>query len=489
MKKDSNKIAKILIRCLIGECILLAIVVIGYVGIRLHQKDKVNAGSDPNQDALTQVVDQKKDTNGDGSSGSEVSNSEAYKENVETGNGNSLISQEEKEKKEQEEQRAEEKKQLLENANTLALGYDYESAIELITSYEANYEQDEELKEAVATYQESIANLSLYGSYESIDEISHVFFHSLIVDTSKAFDLDRMSNGYNYWMTTVDEFNRMMEQMYEDGYVLVSIHDVAHEEIQEDGSVKMVPGEILLPEGKKPFVLSQDDVNFYEYMQTDGFARRIVIDENGYPACEMELNGKTVVARDYDVVPLLEKFIEEHPDFAYRGARGIIGVTGYEGVMGYRTNEKDSATYEADVKQATEVANRLKELGWEFASHSYGHGHMGQESAAYVKRDSEHWDQDVAPIVGKTDIYLFPYGEDIQEGVGKYAGEKYETLSGLGFKYFCGVYAYPWIQVNDQYVRMTRRNLDGYTMHFYPQRLEDLFDVAATIDAARPEFK
>lgn len=485
MKKNSNKIAKILIRCLIGEGILLAIVIMVYVGIVQQKKEKASANSEQNVDASTQVFDQQI-TDGDESGNT---NSQDAKGEGADQVGESGLSQEESENMANKVLKAEERKQLLEKAEFLALGYDYDSAIQMITAYEDDYEQYEELTEAVDTYEEMKSSLSLYGSYDSVDEISHVFFHSLIADTSKAFDGDFMSNGYNYWMTTVDEFNRMMEQMYEDGYVLVSIHDVAREEVQEDGSVKMVPGEILLPEGKKPFVLSQDDVNFYEYMQSDGFARRLVIDENGYPACEIELDGKTVVARDYDVVPLLEKFIEEHPDFSYRGARGIIGVTGYEGVMGYRTNETESATYEADVKQATEVANRLKELGWEFASHSFGHGHMGKESAAYVKRDSEHWDQAIAPIVGETDIYLFPYGEDIQEGIGQYSGEKYETLSGLGFKYFCGVYAYPWIQVNDQYVRMTRRNLDGYSMHFYPNRLEDLFDVATTIDSARPEFK
>ena len=36
---------------------------------------------------------------------------------------------------------------------------------------------------------------------------------------------------------------------------------------------------------------------------------------------------------------------------------------------------------------------------------------------------------------------------------------------------------------------MTRRNLDGYTMNFYPERLTDLFNVETTMDDARPEFK
>ena len=387
-------------------------------------------------------------------------------------------------------QEAEQKRNdVLEEAKLLAMGYDYDSAIELIKAYEEDYTQYAEFVTAIEEYEATKETLSLYGAFESVDEISHVFFHSLIADNSKAFDGDGMENGYNYWMTTVSEFNKMMEKMHEAGYVLVSIHDVAHEVTLEDGSTVMKPGEIMLPPDKKPFVLSQDDVNYYEYMEYDGFAKRIVIDEAGNIACEMIVDGESVVARDFDVAPLLEKFIEEHPDFSYRGARGILALTGYEGVLGYRTNDNTSDTYEDDIKAATYVAEVLKEKGWEFASHSYGHGHMGQRSYDYVKADSDRWKREVESIIGPTDILIFPYGEDVQEGVGTYNNDKYKYLDSLGFKYYCGVYARPWIQVNDNYVRMTRRNLDGFTMHFYPERLTDLFDVPSVYDYERPQFR
>lgn len=54
--------------------------------------------------------------------------------------------------------------------------------------------------------------------------------------------------------------------MYEKGYVMVSIYDMAT--VDENGN--MTPGEILLPEGKIPFVLSEDDVCYYHYMDGDG---------------------------------------------------------------------------------------------------------------------------------------------------------------------------------------------------------------------------
>ena len=43
----------------------------------------------------------------------------------------------------------------------------------------------------------------------------------------------------------------------------------------------MSRGKIMVPEGKIPFVLSQDDVSYYHYMDGDGYASKLVVDENG----------------------------------------------------------------------------------------------------------------------------------------------------------------------------------------------------------------
>ena len=91
---------------------------------------------------------------------------------------------------------------------------------------------------------------------------------------------------YNYVMTTVDEFCRILEEMYTRGYVLVSIYDVASYETQADGTQVMKHQPIYLPEGKKPFVLSVDDVSYYEYMTGHGFASKLVVGEDGTPTSE-----------------------------------------------------------------------------------------------------------------------------------------------------------------------------------------------------------
>ncbi|MBH1942561.1 polysaccharide deacetylase [Mobilitalea sibirica] len=385
----------------------------------------------------------------------------------------------------------EERENLIIQADRLAKSYDYDGAIELIKSYEGDeggYEVYPVLMEAIEGYEATKASLVLYGgSYTSVTQFNHIFFHSLIADNAKAFDKDRDQTGYNMYMTTVFEFEKMMQSMYEDGYVLVSMHDMVKQVTKEDGSTEFVEAEIYLPEGKKPFVLSQDDVNYYDYMDGDGFASRIVIGEDGKPTTEMIMEDGSVVTGPYDIVPILDAFVEEHPDFSYRGAKGILALTGYEGALGYRTDDPNSPTYEQDKETVKAVAEALKANGWEFASHSWGHKNSQTISYELFQRDTERWANEVAPLIGPTDIYIFPFGVDIETTMGPYVSDKYKLLKEHGFNYFCGVYKEPWMQIKKNYVRMTRRPLDGQAMLEFPERLADLFDVPAIIDPERPD--
>jgi hypothetical protein len=376
---------------------------------------------------------------------------------------------------------------LLEQAEQLAVQYDYDGAIALLQSDTA-YAGEKEITAAIADYEAVKSTLVRVNPVE----VTHVFFHSLIIDTAKAFDGDRREGGYNQMMTTESEFLKMMQSMYDRGYVLVRIHDLAYETTDENGNPKFVYGDIMLPEGKKAFILSQDDVCYYEYMKTDGFATKLVIGEDGYPTNEMELDDGTVVTGDFDVVPLLEKFVQEHPGFSYKGARGILAFTGYNGILGYRTDESYEDTnpnYQADREQAAKVAEVLKEKGWELASHSWGHRNMGEISMDNFRADSDKWEKNVESLIGPTDIILFPFGSDL--GSWKpYAedNERFTYLKSLGFRYFCNVDASKpyWMQLGPDHFRQGRRNLDGYRMYYYPDSLSDLFDVNEVFDPARP---
>ena len=45
------------------------------------------------------------------------------------------------------------------------------------------------------------------------------------------------------------------------------------------------------------------------------FARRIVIGEDGKPTAEMVMEDGSISTGPYDLIPILEDFIEEHPRF------------------------------------------------------------------------------------------------------------------------------------------------------------------------------
>ncbi len=396
-----------------------------------------------------------------------------------------LTPKEEKEVLEKEKQA-----EYLKTAEVLALQYDYDGAINYIKGYGENYSNIKEFVSAIADYETEKAKCEPFGAYNSAAEINHIFFHSLIYDTEKAF-ASYESSGYNYYMTTISEFKEMMRQMYESGYVLVSIHDIVQQVKKDDGTISFAEGNIMLPPDKKPFVLSQDDVNYYDYMDGDGFATRVVIDSKGRPSTEIISEDGTSQIGDFDLIPVLESFIEEHPDFSYKGARGIIALTGYEGTLGYRTDpaSKDSKTYEQDKQTVIQIAKVMREYGWEFACHSNGHRDMAECTQGFLEHDTNSWRENVGALVGETDIYIYPYGIDIQNGIKTYDNAKYKYLKASGFNIFCGVEAKPWMQIKKDYVRMQRRPLDGQAMLMYPERLADLFDLSTVIDSSRPPLE
>ena len=379
---------------------------------------------------------------------------------------------------------------LISQARGLAQMYDYDGAIALLTG-DTEYAGDPAVQEALKEIGDEKATLVRVNP----QEITHVFFHSLIMDTSKAFDGDSREAGYNQVMTTKDEFLKIMESMYERGFVLVRLHDIAYETTDENGNVYFKEGDIMLPPGKKAFVLSQDDVCYYEYMDGDGFASRMVIGEDGKPTCEMKLDDGSVVTGDYDLVPILNRFIEEHPGFSYKGAKGVLAFTGYNGILGYRTaaSYSESPTYESDREMAAAVAQCLRDDGWELASHSWGHRNMGQISRENFITATTKWENEVETLTGPCDIILFPFGSDIGDWHAYSPdNERFQYLKSVGFRYFCNVDSHQyWVQIGSDHMRQGRRNLDGYRMYYDlidPEidHLSDLFDVEEVFDPARP---
>ncbi len=439
--------------------------------------------------------------------------------------------------------------EVLQHAKILAAMYDYDGAVAYIKEQVPDYTSDLALSVFI---NECAAQKTKLVKWADNTTITHVFFHTLVADNAVAWSSYNASD-YNTVMTTIDEFNKIIEIMYDEGYVLVHLSDIAKIVKTADGASQMTFQPIYLPKGKTPFVLSVDDVSYYEYMLNTGFATKLVIGEDGKITCEKAIyegaannlkrdeNGAPIVQSveygAFDVVPLLDAFVEAHPDFSYHGAKGTIALTGYNGVLGYRTSdiaygagdpnwpgayEYLNVNLEADKAEAKRVADAMKAEGWKFASHTWGHMDMstvvtssgnelnGKIQGDRFKRDTEWWMREVSPIIGPTDIIIFAFGADIGSWrTYNYFGENeaFMYLKSLGFDYYCNVDSskHHWVQLSateggDGYLRMARRNLDGQLMFktmvyekFYTEDqkkqkniLSDLFDPKVVFDRTRP---
>ena len=385
---------------------------------------------------------------------------------------------------------------VLDQATIMYQQYNYDEAIKLLKKQD-DFTKNKDYMDLAAKCQIAKKSLVEYP----LEKITHVFFHTLIEDTSRAFDGDSKSGNYNQVMTTVSEFNKIIQIMYDKGYVLVSPHDMAT--VNKDGT--MSRGKIMVPEGKIPFVLSQDDVCYYHYMDGDGFATKLIVDEEGKIRNEYVEDDGSVSVGDYDMVPLIDRFVEQHPDFSYRGAKGIVALTGYNGILGYRTDESYETrpadldankvqwldehpdfSLEEERAAAKKVADAMKAEGWEFASHTWGHQNVGQISLEKLQSDTEKFKKNVDPLIGGTDIIIFAFGTDLTNAA-DYSGDKFEYLKGQGYNYYCNVDSSQYfVQIRDRYFRQGRRNLDGYRMYYNPELLEDLFNAKEVFDSARP---
>ena len=375
--------------------------------------------------------------------------------------------------------------QMISEAQLLAAGYDYDGAIAKLMSI-SGYDTDASIQQMITDY------TSQRDACVPVEPttVPHIFYHSLLNSTSKAFDVERLGqgavDGYNAWMVTVDEFDQITQRLYDAGYVYVRLRDLVTQTTDEDGTVHFAPNtELKLPEGKKAIVLSIDDLSYYHSYEAASFPEKLVLDDNGEVKClYTDAAGNTSIG-DYDVVPRLNSFLKEHPDGAYHGARGLLAMTGYNGVFGYRTDtdyllqenlmEDQRAwldshpdyNYDQDVADATAIADALKEEGWEFASHTWGHLSVTDKSVETLQTDNEKWVATVEPIVGPVDTIIFAHGNDIGSWEGYDGNEKYAYYNSVGYHFYCNVDgSVPyWVQITDRYVRQGRIDVDGYRLY------------------------
>ena len=339
--------------------------------------------------------------------------------------------------------------------------------------------------------------------------VEHLFFHPVIAYPDYAFSdavpADRQK-GLDDWMVTVDEYKKILQSLYDKGYILVAMEDV-WSEVSDGGEARMVRNTLMLPQGKKPLILSFDDVNYYDYMLAEGFTSKLVLGEDGqiWAQCTDPHTKETFLTQDLDATPILDNFVLEHPDFSLNGAKAIFSLTGYQGILGYRTqNDRDIPTddprrpeFEAfrqgEIDAVKPVIERLKETGWTFGSHTWGHINLGSEtrSLASVQTDTERWLEEVGSLVGPTNILFYPHGARPDGDDWHKTGPMFQYLQSMGFRVFAsvGVNDFSYIKTDISAVICDRLHPDGTTLRWSRDRYLQFYDAQDIIDlAVRPDL-
>lgn len=312
--------------------------------------------------------------------------------------------------------------------------------------------------------------------------VEHIFSHCLLAYPALAFSSENsMKESYERDCITPTEFKNMLNELYENNFALIDINKIFE---QKDG--KIVKAKVEVPFGKKPLVLSFDDVVYDSKKAKTGMVDKIIIDENGKLASQTEITWSTTptteISYTNEFIPILESFVEAHPDFSVDGAKATICLTGFDGILGYRTSDRNTTNRFQEINSAKRVVEKLKENGWNFACHSFGHYHMKQISTQQFEEELENWKQQVEPIIGETKVYVYPYGEwEIEDENGN-ASEKHQMLLDSGFQLFCGVgispffSTLPFTESSFKTLFMDRTPVDGYTLSNQKEKLARLFD-------------
>jgi len=148
------------------------------------------------------------------------------------------------------------------------------------------------------------------------------------------------------WVRTPDNFRRDLEVLYEEGYRLISMND-------------MLDGNIDVPPGTTPVVLTFDDGTEGQFRYQEDQDGELIKDEDGEPVLDPDC-----------AMAILKDFHEEHPDFGLEGSFYIF--------------------YENPFRQRELVERKLNELvewGFEVGNHAYSHRNLSRLSEEEVQKE------------------------------------------------------------------------------------------------------
>ena len=390
---------------------------------------------------------------------------------------------------------AEEVQFLLGKAADQATGYDYDGAIATLESFTGDKNKYPDIDTMLSSYKQA---KSLLVAHNDPGEVVNLSFQALIADPSRAFSDQKYGASYNKNFVTIDEFEAILQQLYDNNFVLVDMDSFVAESVTGD-TITYTSKTLYLPDGKKPLMITETMADYFDFMvdsdsdgvadaKGGGFANKLVL-KNGEIKAEMvNASGETVVG-NYDLIPILEDFITAHPDFSYQGARATIAVCGYDGVFGYKTNpkviqSKGQEFYDAQVAAAKEICQAIRDAGYTFASYTYNNVDYGKKSANEIQADITSWTSEVLPIPGEAQTLVYAKSSDIST-TGDYTGSKYTVLYQAGFRYFITSGSRPSATITNDYVRQVRLMVTGTTMANAGATYNQYFSASSVLNSQR----
>ena len=220
-----------------------------------------------------------------------------------------------------------------------------------------------------------------------------------------------------------------------------------------------------------------------------------VCDENGALTCEyVDANNQTVTG-EYDMIPILNRFVQEHPDFSYQGAKAVIALTAYDGLFGYRTNSAaeqhfGTQVYEQEIASAKQVADKLVQDGYELACYTYENKAYGNFTTEQLTADLNGWITEGASILDNITIFAYAQNSDIAQENTLYNDERLTPLTDAGFRIFLGFSAggNTWSVMSDSYVRQGRILLSPTNIKYHGEWFGGIFNPDTILDASRGEI-
>lgn len=305
-------------------------------------------------------------------------------------------------------------------------------------------------------------------------------------------DVSRGASNTGLYLTT-DEFSRMLEELYANDFVLVDAETMA--DLSEDTYITEV--DLTIPVGKKPLIIVLDTfdynvANTYNY----GLCTQLSLDEQDHVCGQyVAPDGTLVSGRELEAIGILDAFVEEHPDFSYDGAKGVISICGYESVFGYviSSDEADDRTAalesigrpnvvfsESDIENnrqtVSEIAGVLLDTGWKFASSTYGNINAFEADMDTIIADTEKWMEQIETLTGDVHIIVYPGGNYIYG-----TDPRAEYLKSNGFRIFFGMGYNPYHIYGDNYLYYDRTMISEYNLE--NNDYSRLFDVTHILDS------